>query len=161
MEASWPIGGLSAYLVVMDVSPEVPEEITEAQREELRDDLHALRDALSAFLAQSKGSAGPVELDPSKMGRLSRIDAIQVQKMTESHLRDAEMRLRLVKAALNRMDRDEYGTCASCEEPIAFLRLKAHPEVRLCIACQRELEEERHGHHEVPPRKRRAPGSAG
>ncbi|MEL6544246.1 MAG: TraR/DksA C4-type zinc finger protein [Myxococcota bacterium] len=139
----------------------VPEELTEAQRTELREDLVQLRDELQAFLGQNKSATQAVELDQTKMGRVSRIDAIQVQKMAEANRRDAQTRLQKVMAALNRMEREAYGICGLCEEPIAFKRLKARPEAQSCIACLRELEEEsRAGTGDVRPRKKRAPGSA-
>lgn len=124
-------------------SPNVPEDLTRSQRNELKGDLQVLRGELERFLVLSRESAAVVELDQTKIGRVSRMDAMQNQKMVEANRREAEMRLRLVKAALNRFDRDEYGLCAECEEPVAFRRLKAKPEVRLCIGCQRELESRR------------------
>ena len=44
--------------------------------------------------------------------------------------------LRQVDEALKRMEEGEFGTCQGCGEPIAFIRLKAIPWARFCVACQ-------------------------
>ena len=45
-------------------------------------------------------------------------------------------RRRQIEAALQKMDRGEYGICENCGRPIAPERLEALPFVSLCIACQ-------------------------
>ena len=40
-----------------------------------------------------------------------------------------------VEHALAKLDKDTYGTCENCGEPIAPARLEARPEARLCIDC--------------------------
>lgn len=41
-----------------------------------------------------------------------------------------------IRDAFDRMHRGVYGICATCEEPIAFERLKRLPYARLCVDCQ-------------------------
>ena len=43
--------------------------------------------------------------------------------------------LKDVEHALAKFDKDTYGTCENCGEPIAAARLEAKPEARLCINC--------------------------
>jgi DnaK suppressor protein len=52
--------------------------------------------------------------------------------------------LQRIDEALLRLEAGTYGTCASCEEPIAEARLRALPFATLCRTCQ-EAEEERDG----------------
>jgi len=52
------------------------------------------------------------------------------------------MLLREIEAALERMDNDEYGTCAECDEPISMKRLHAVPWAHYCVPCQEELSED-------------------
>lgn len=111
------------------------DDLTPVQRDELRADLEALRVELNQVLKDSSDSAKPVDLD-QPIGRVSRIDAIQQQKMAESARRGARSRLERVQAALSALRRDEYGMCTECEEPIGYRRLKARPESKLCIECQ-------------------------
>ncbi len=40
-----------------------------------------------------------------------------------------------IDAALARIERGTYGSCLSCGGPVEPARLKAIPEVRLCLAC--------------------------
>lgn len=116
--------------------------LTAEQMSELEAELHALHDELSEQLSSSKEGAKPVSLD-EPIGRVSRMDAIQQQQMTESNRRAAEIRLRLVVAAITALKMDEYGHCEECEEPIGFARLKAKPESRYCISCQTAREQRR------------------
>lgn len=79
----------------------------------------------------------PLELDPSRVGRLSRMDAMQQQAMTQAAARISAMEERRIRTALNRMASGEYGHCISCEEEIAEGRLQVDPSVLTCIACAR------------------------
>src|ERR1700682_4144433 len=47
--------------------------------------------------------------------------------------------LREITGALHRMDREHYGICMECEEPISAKRLEAVPWAKYCVACQERL----------------------
>jgi DnaK suppressor protein len=81
-----------------------------------------------------------VELDQSRVGRLSRMDAMQQQAVSQAANRQAEVELQRIGAALKRLDSDEYGYCVLCDEPIAEGRLRVDPSILICIACARESE---------------------
>src|SRR5882672_9346272 len=51
---------------------------------------------------------------------------------TTSLIERAEDRLRQIDSALARLERDVYGTCAECGEPIPVERLKAVPFAVFC-----------------------------
>ncbi len=76
-----------------------------------------------------------VELDPSVQGRLSRMDALQVQAMAEEVARRREVELRRFDAALKRIGDDEYGWCVGCGEEIGARRLELDPAAPNCIGC--------------------------
>lgn len=114
---------------------------TVQQLEGLREDLVALQDTLRSAIDSSEGDARPVELDQPALGRVSRIDAIQQQKMLEANRGAQQSRLQQVRAALTRFAEDEYGDCLSCGETIGFERLKARPESLFCIQCQSAREQ--------------------
>lgn len=116
------------------------EELTDDQRESLAEALRTLKERLSATLDGQGDAAKPVELDQTKMGRVSRIDAIQQQEMARSAEASARQRLALVRRALEALEEDEYGYCRLCEEPIAFRRLQARPESPFCVECQGKRE---------------------
>lgn len=57
------------------------------------------------------------------------------------NLSDAQHRkLQDINAALERMDNDEYGVCASCGEEIAPRRMEVRPFSRYCIDCKTDIE---------------------
>lgn len=87
-----------------------------------------------------------VELDQTLAGRVSRIDAIQQQKMAQSSFARDKNRLLKLNNVLKRLSEEqqsndqEYGRCEECEEEIAIARLMVKPESTNCIACQQLLE---------------------
>ena len=99
-----------------------------------------LRAELEAVAATGEESAAVVELDQSKVGRLSRMDAMQGQAMAQASSQRREQMLRNITAALGRLERDEYGDCQSCDEPINPKRLEFDPTATLCIDCASESE---------------------
>ena len=57
------------------------------------------------------------------------------------NLSDAQNRkLKDIDAALERMDNDEYGICASCSEEITPRRMEVRPFSRYCIECKTDIE---------------------
>ena len=57
-------------------------------------------------------------------------------------LSDAEREsLALIDAALKRIDKDDFGNCQMCGNPIGKKRLDAIPYARHCISCQQKTEE--------------------
>ncbi len=48
--------------------------------------------------------------------------------------------LREVRAALDRIDDDEYGRCLKCEGEISEARLRALSYARHCLSCQEQID---------------------
>jgi len=109
-------------------------ELTEAQLAAQKVKLEQLRGDLEALLSTDDTQA--VELDQSRQGRLSRMDAMQQQAMAKAQRRTFQGQLRQVLAALRRLDEDDYGYCLKCDQPIPLGRLEVRPEAELCLACQ-------------------------
>ena len=78
-----------------------------------------------------------VELDQTKIGRLSRMDAIQLHAMEEETERRRDAEIQRIDAALKRIDDGEYGYCTACGDPITLKRLEFDPSTPLCIDCAR------------------------
>ncbi|RUO71597.1 conjugal transfer protein TraR [Pseudidiomarina salinarum] len=76
-----------------------------------------------------------VELDQSRVGRLSRMDALQGQQMGLAQKRRNEQRVRALEGALRRIESGDFGYCFVCGEEIAPERLKFDPAVTRCISC--------------------------
>ncbi len=64
------------------------------------------------------------------------------QEFTIGLLENSEATLREIDAALQRIEDRTYGVCEESGDPIRKARLRAIPWARLCIDCQRKLEEE-------------------
>lgn len=91
--------------------------------------------------SQQKEGA-PVELDQTKVGRLSRMDAIQQQSMAQATARRTEQEYQRIRTALGRLESGDYGYCLKCEEEIAEGRLRVDPSTLICIDCARAAEAE-------------------
>lgn len=76
-----------------------------------------------------------VELDQESVGRLSRIDALQVQAMAEAQARRRSAARDRIRSALKRLDEGEFGYCLECGDEIAEKRLAHDPSVTHCVKC--------------------------
>jgi len=97
-------------------------------------------DALQLQLDDVTGGAATVELDQSRVGRLSRMEALQAQAMHTESLARAKRQLIALQHAKRRIQNDEFGLCLQCDEDIASARLQLDPSVTLCITCAEKKE---------------------
>jgi DnaK suppressor protein len=93
------------------------------------------RDEVARMLELGGKAAAVVEVDPQRIGRLSRMDALQQQAMAQDAERRRRQELARIEAALERVEEGEYGWCLGCGEPIAEARLELDPAATLCVAC--------------------------
>lgn len=77
----------------------------------------------------------PVTLEQDAVGRLSRMDAMQMQAMALAAQRRRIAELARIRAALERIDQGDWGYCLICGEEIAEKRLHHDPSVSNCVAC--------------------------
>jgi DnaK suppressor protein len=80
-------------------------------------------------------AAATVELDQTRQGRLSRMDALQQQAMAAATGQRRTAELARIDAALTRIDSGDYGLCLGCDEEIAPARLEIDPAATRCIRC--------------------------
>jgi DnaK suppressor protein len=97
--------------------------------------LAALKDDLLALSESGGEDRKPVELDQQSVGRLSRLDSMQVQAMAKAADARRAMEIRRIDAAINRLEAGEYGWCAECGEAIAPKRLESDPAAPRCSTC--------------------------
>ncbi|MGF1630959.1 MAG: TraR/DksA family transcriptional regulator [Kiloniellaceae bacterium] len=102
---------------------------------EFRDRLIARRRELLELLESSAESRKPVELDQTRVGRLSRMDALQNQAMSLEAERRRKLELQRIEASLKRIDEGDYGYCVACGEQIALRRLELDPTLPTCVNC--------------------------
>ncbi len=113
--------------------------MTPAQLARFTEQLRALTGELRHGIGASAERAAPVDLE-DPIGRLSRMDAMQQQKMAEAQVRLMKVRLELAQEALARVDAGTYGACLDCGDDVDPRRLQVRPETPWCLACQAERE---------------------
>ncbi len=109
--------------------------LSSSQLVQLREELlHQLR-RLEKSMQVTTEAAATVELDQTTVGRLSRMDALQNQELTQSLQERERVRLALLQQALERMEAGSYGVCEGCGGAIPFERLHVFPEAAVCSSC--------------------------
>lgn len=111
-------------------APLTPEQIAV-----IRDDLLRALARLEKSMSAPDETMLPVTLDQSTIGRLSRIDALQNQGLTENLQERERVKLALITAALRRIEEGTFGRCNACGEPIEYERLLVFPETQTCSGC--------------------------
>lgn len=106
----------------------------------MKQKLVTLKNELERIADTGDDPAAVVQLDQTKVGRLSRMDALQAQAMAQASGERRAVQLREIDAALKRIDEGSYGDCERCEQPINPRRLDADPTARLCIDCASSAE---------------------
>jgi DnaK suppressor protein len=104
-------------------------------------DLDRFRDLLSDLdrdirIEIDQDSAADSSISPDNaIGRLTRMEAIQAQSISNAGKSRLGKRLLMIKSALEAIDNGSYGTCVTCGDSIPAGRLEIRPESRLCVKC--------------------------
>ena len=107
-----------------------------AKTEELKQLLLKTKKELQEQELNSKADSKPVKLDQSMVGRLSRMDAMQIQEMALEASRRRQQQIQKINSTLNRIETtDNYGYCFGCDEEIDIRRLFVDPTNTHCIQC--------------------------
>lgn len=107
----------------------------EQQLAVFREQLLCLKDELEKLDDVSASASTPVVLDQTAVGRLSRMDAMQMQQMAVEARSRRQRQLANIRHALHLMGSGEYGYCESCGETIPNGRLAFDPSCRYCVNC--------------------------
>lgn len=105
-------------------------DISKAQRR-----LANRRNELEELSSISAEGRDPVALDQQSVGRLSRMDAMQQQAMSQATEQNRKRDLMRIEAAERRIRDDEYGYCENCGDEIPDGRLEIDPMAELCVGC--------------------------
>lgn len=109
----------------------------------LKRQLNERQQQLEGFLTLDEVATETVELDQSKVGRLSRMDALQQQALALALANNETHKQQLIRVhrALHKIDVGDYGYCEECGQAIPFARLQAQPESEFCVDCLQALED--------------------
>lgn len=109
--------------------------LAESQRSELKKILKTELAAAQENISQLKMVLQPISPD-NAIGRLSRMDALEMQSVNTTKYEHQQRRARQIELALSVIDSDEdFGVCLECDQAINIERLKLMPESRYCVSC--------------------------
>ena len=102
--------------------------------EELRTRIQEESEQLKRDIGRLQEEVKPIAPDRA-IGRLTRMEAINAQKISEANLRKAKARLQRLEQTIPRLDDEDYGICERCDRDIPVKRLLLMPESRFCVRC--------------------------
>ncbi len=97
--------------------------------------IHARLDQIAAESELGRDSQSVVELDQQSVGRLSRMDALQMQAMAKAQQQRRDSEALRLRHALSRMAEGEYGYCDDCGDQIPLKRLELDLAATRCVGC--------------------------
>ena len=109
--------------------------MNDAEIEQARQQLLRMKEELQQLGDMARETGNTVELDQARVGRLSRMDALQGQQMALETARRRQQQLQKIEGALRRIDSGEYGDCFVCGEAIDARRLSVDPTSTRCVEC--------------------------
>jgi len=102
--------------------------------------LNALREELLHKKESAADDSSPVELDQTRVGRLSRMDAMQQQAMSQELERRRDTQLKRIEGAFIRLEKGTYGDCVGCGIAIDAKRMDFDPTAFFCVECAKRAE---------------------
>ncbi|MGB0713788.1 MAG: TraR/DksA family transcriptional regulator [Gammaproteobacteria bacterium] len=109
--------------------------MTEDQIQSFREQLLNKRLEIEVDEKDAREDSRPVVLDQASVGRLSRMDAMQMQQMARDTARRRQQQLLRIEGALRRIEAGDFGYCAVCGDDIGASRLGIDPMATRCISC--------------------------
>ena len=104
------------------------------QKEEIKTKILDEIEKTKNSIEQYKELTKPISPE-NAIGRLSRMDAINNKSVNEAALRQTEQKLAMLSIALSRIEDNDFGICAKCENVIPIGRILIRPQSRLCVHC--------------------------
>ncbi|UVW27408.1 TraR/DksA family transcriptional regulator [Massilia sp. H6] len=122
------------------LSPSVSEQLNKRLHEARADLLETVR-SRTASDDDEAPAIGPL----AHQGQSDDAPQSEMISHIEQHLAEHETALlREIEVAIGKLESGGAGICESCGCDIPEARLLATPTVRLCIACQEQLEKDQH-----------------
>lgn len=87
-----------------------------------------------ALITEYEEMSAPMEPDDA-IGRVSRMDAINNQSVTQAALRQAKVKLENLQRVFKRIGSEDAGLCLNCHRPIPPGRILIRPESLYCVNC--------------------------
>lgn len=109
--------------------------------EQLRQRLEAQRQEVRQFLSRVERETRSLDIDSAHDSADRCVISLSKESLFE---RSSQRRtlLRLIDAALRRIEDGTFGVCVTCGDNIQNRRLQALPWTQFCLRCQEAIEEE-------------------
>ena len=99
-------------------------------KQKIIEEISTQKNLIESFTETSK----PVAPD-NAIGRLTRMEAIGSQAISEASLKSSKVKLALLEKALEKIDLPEFGICIRCANSIPQRRIMLIPESVVCVTC--------------------------
>ncbi|MEO9818834.1 MAG: TraR/DksA C4-type zinc finger protein [Paracoccaceae bacterium] len=109
--------------------------MNESERTRFRAHVQDRLEELLGDLDRGQPGTDTVELDQQAIGRLSRQDALLNQAMSNAQQGRRTVEINRLKAALQRIEGDEFGYCDDCGQNIPVRRLELDLAATKCVSC--------------------------
>lgn len=108
--------------------------LSEKQKKEIIEAIEDNIDQVKLKIDEYRELTKPIAPE-NAIGRVSRMDAINNKSVNEAALRQAELKLKKMEQALEKIDQSHFGTCTGCGEQIPLGRIMLMPESTRCVRC--------------------------
>jgi len=108
--------------------------MTLEERKKLKERMRERLAGLEREIASMEESAKPVEPD-NAIGRLTRLEAMGAQGVSDAALRSMKAELSRLQYALKKVDEPDFGECTICGGDIPLKRLMVKPDAVTCVPC--------------------------
>ena len=99
-------------------------------KQKIYEEIKILKHLINSFSETSK----PVSPD-NAIGRLTRMEAISSQGISEASLNSSKAKLAKLEKALEKFDFPDFGICVRCSNSIPHERIMLIPDSVLCVRC--------------------------
>ncbi|RQV96242.1 TraR/DksA family transcriptional regulator [bacterium] len=108
--------------------------MTPEERSEIKKKIISDIEETKRSIADLEQLTKPIAPDDA-IGRLTRMEAINSRSINEASLNQARAKLNKLERALERVDKEDFGICVVCEQPIPVKRMLLMPEAIKCVRC--------------------------
>lgn len=108
--------------------------MTPEERSEIKAKIVSDIEETKHSIAELEQLTKPIAPDDA-IGRLTRMEAINSRSINEASLNQARAKLNKLERALERVDKEDFGICVVCEQPIPLKRMLLMPEAIKCVKC--------------------------
>ncbi|MEA3288439.1 MAG: TraR/DksA C4-type zinc finger protein [Candidatus Marinimicrobia bacterium] len=105
-----------------------------AEKQQIKDRITAEIENAREQIVELEELTQPIAPDCA-IGRISRMEMINNKSVNEHLLAKTKARLMKLESSRSFLDKEDYGICRVCKQPIPLGRLMMLPETDKCVDC--------------------------